>query len=166
MGAIAFVAFLDYFIPVNVQVVLLYLIPLCYVALHVQMRFGFLACIWGAGCWWLSSLLATGGNPFDGIRLWNTFSRGTIFFTFVSLIHYFNAQIREKEQTMAFLRKTKMEHNPAMGLRRICNHCGNVQSSSGDWLSIKSWLARDCLVTWADSQCSSCSTKPENRDEQ
>lgn len=153
---VAFVAFLDYFIPVQIQLLLLYLIPLCYVALNASLRMGFILCLWAAACWWFSNLMANGGGVFDGIRLWNTFSRGTIFFTFVSLVHYFKVQLQEKEKAMQALRQIKIEENPVMGLRRVCNQCGVVQVGDNEWLPMTAWLSRDCKVVWADSTCPVC----------
>lgn len=157
MVMLIIIAAIDFFIPVDVQVVLLYLLPIAYISLNAPMRHCAIVCIWAVACWGVSNYFTSNGSVFNGIRLWNMFSRGVIFFTFVSLIHYYKAQLVEKELAMAALRRSKLESNPIMGLRRICRECDKVKSATDEWVPIKTWLSRDCNVTWADSCCPSCS---------
>jgi glycosyltransferase involved in cell wall biosynthesis len=168
MFLLAVAATVDFFIPVSVQTVLLYLFPLAFVALKVRIRLCFAAVLWAVICWWLSSYLSNSPDVSQGVRAWNGFSRFLIFSTFVTLIHYYTAQLQEKEFAMRKLRTAKLEGNPAMGLRRVCESCGNVESHRGDWVPVMTWLSRDCKVSWATSSCPECqeelpsvSTPPE-----
>ena len=90
------------------------------------------------------------------VWLWNKLSRFILFFTLVSLNHYYKAQLLEKELAMDALRRSRLEANPIMGLRLVCRECDKVKSSTDEWVPIKIWLARDCKVTWADSCCTEC----------
>lgn len=159
--ALTVVSGLDYYVPVDVQFLILYLIPLVFVSMRNSMRVCAFVCLWAATGWWLANYLSTGTGVWNGVRLWNTLSRGIIFFSFVSLLHYFKAQLSEKEAAMAILRKAKQDANPVMGIRRICGKCDNVEAKPDEWLPVKAWLARDCNVSWADSSCPDCrSEKP------
>ncbi len=162
-AALCIVAMVDFFVPTDVQFVLLYLAPLTFLATRAPIRLCFLACLCAAAAWWTANLLSVGGHPFDPVRIWNTFSRFVIFFSFVSLLHYYRWQASEKEEAMQLLRKARSTNTSPMGLRRVCSCCGLVQTDHDDWVNVSTWLSRDYRVFWADSSCPTCSSVAAQR---
>ncbi len=160
---LAGIAVIDYFVPVKVQVAWLYLIPLAVAAPKASMLECLFLSLAATLFWTVSNILATGGALIDFVRLWNSGSRFIIFYSFSSLIHFFVAQLREKQAVLSLLRAQQEKTSPAMGLRRLCHDCGMVQTSKGDWLPLTSWLSRDCMVVWGDSQCPQCAQTQDKK---
>ncbi|MFQ3577404.1 MAG: hypothetical protein SNJ52_00115 [Verrucomicrobiia bacterium] len=153
---LALIAVADFFIPINVQVSWVYLLPIAVSAPRASVVQCLFISIMATLFWTVSNILATGGPIFDFVRVWNAGSRFLLFYSFASLIHYFVAQLGEKESALRLLRAQREQASPAMGLRRLCHNCGMVHTTKGDWLPLTAWLSRDCMVAWADSQCPQC----------